>query len=140
MGYFQVKYDSRVINYNRRGFIRLATELPIRPRQEDTLSLHFFAATNGSANCSKTEMCCLDHLMVLHLNKSATDEICLVQTFVFVSYNNLLSVKVLSSFDFGQTIFVGNEKITSFKVLQVVTIATYQCDQIWRNFANFEKN
>ena len=25
MGYFQVKYDFRVVNYNRRGFIRLAT-------------------------------------------------------------------------------------------------------------------
>ena len=25
MGYFQVRYDSRVINYDRRGFIRLAT-------------------------------------------------------------------------------------------------------------------
>ena len=26
MGYFQVRYDSRVINYDRRGFIRLATD------------------------------------------------------------------------------------------------------------------
>ena len=25
MGYFQVRYDSRVINYDCRGFIRLAT-------------------------------------------------------------------------------------------------------------------
>ena len=25
MGYFQVRYDSRVIIYDRRGFIRLAT-------------------------------------------------------------------------------------------------------------------
>ena len=24
MGYFQVRYDSRVVNYDRRGFIRLA--------------------------------------------------------------------------------------------------------------------
>ena len=24
MGYFQVKYDSRVVNYDRGGFIRLA--------------------------------------------------------------------------------------------------------------------
>ena len=24
MGYFQVRYDSRVIHYDRRGFIRLA--------------------------------------------------------------------------------------------------------------------
>ena len=27
MGYFQVKYDSRVVNYNRRGFIILTTGL-----------------------------------------------------------------------------------------------------------------
>ena len=26
MGYFQVKYDSRVVIYDRRAFIRLATE------------------------------------------------------------------------------------------------------------------
>ena len=26
MGYFLVRYDSRVVNYNRRGFIRLATD------------------------------------------------------------------------------------------------------------------
>ena len=25
MGYFQVRYDSRVVNYKRGGFIRLAT-------------------------------------------------------------------------------------------------------------------
>ena len=25
MGYIQVRYDSRVVNYDRRGFIRLAT-------------------------------------------------------------------------------------------------------------------
>ena len=25
MGYFQVRYDSRVVNYDRRGFIGLAT-------------------------------------------------------------------------------------------------------------------
>ena len=25
MEYFQVRYDSRVVNYDRRGFIRLAT-------------------------------------------------------------------------------------------------------------------
>ena len=27
MGYFQVRYDSRVVIYNRRGFIRLGTGL-----------------------------------------------------------------------------------------------------------------
>ena len=30
MGYFQVRYDSRVVNYYRRGFIRLATDAPKR--------------------------------------------------------------------------------------------------------------
>ena len=29
MGYFQVRYDSRVVNYDRRGFIRLATDWTI---------------------------------------------------------------------------------------------------------------
>ena len=29
MGYFQVRYDSRVVNYERRGFIRLATEADV---------------------------------------------------------------------------------------------------------------
>ena len=27
MGYFQVRHDSRVVNYDCRGFIRLATEV-----------------------------------------------------------------------------------------------------------------
>ena len=27
MGYFQVRYNSRVVNYDRRGFIRLATDV-----------------------------------------------------------------------------------------------------------------
>ena len=26
MGYFQVRYDSRVVNYDRRGFIRFAAD------------------------------------------------------------------------------------------------------------------
>ena len=34
MGYFQVRYDSRVVNYDRRGFIRLATE--VYPRSKLT--------------------------------------------------------------------------------------------------------
>ena len=29
MGYFQVRYDSRVVNYDHRGFIRLATGLMV---------------------------------------------------------------------------------------------------------------
>ena len=29
MGYFPVRYDSRVVNYDRRGFIRLATGLVV---------------------------------------------------------------------------------------------------------------
>ena len=28
MGYFQVRYNSRVVKYDHRGFIRLATGLP----------------------------------------------------------------------------------------------------------------
>ena len=30
MGYFPVRYDSRVVNYDRRGFIRLATGLVVK--------------------------------------------------------------------------------------------------------------
>ena len=30
MGYFQVRYDSRVVNYNRKGFIRLTTGVRIQ--------------------------------------------------------------------------------------------------------------
>ena len=29
MGYFPVRYDSRVVNYNHRGFIRLATGVAV---------------------------------------------------------------------------------------------------------------
>ena len=46
MGYFQVRYDFRVINYDRRGFIRLATvrlyelaEKGIKEGQIDTLDI-----------------------------------------------------------------------------------------------------
>ena len=31
MRYFQVRYDSRVVNYDRKGFIRLATALLLHP-------------------------------------------------------------------------------------------------------------
>ena len=33
MGYFQVRYDSRVVNYDRRGFIRLTTGQHFGPWQ-----------------------------------------------------------------------------------------------------------
>ena len=39
MGYFQVIYDSRVVNYDRRCFIRLATGLSI----SDNLSCNFLS-------------------------------------------------------------------------------------------------
>ena len=39
MGYFQIRYDSRGINYDRRGFIRLATG--------QTLASHLFAIARG---------------------------------------------------------------------------------------------
>ena len=37
MGYFQVRYDSRVVNYDRRGFIILATECFIFAKLSDAL-------------------------------------------------------------------------------------------------------
>ena len=42
MGYFHVRYDSRVINYGRRGFIRLATGLLFR-RGDSKYKLEGFA-------------------------------------------------------------------------------------------------
>ena len=36
MGYFQVRYDSRVVNYDRRGFIRLATGVVVKGEAPDT--------------------------------------------------------------------------------------------------------
>ena len=41
MGYFQVRYDSRVVNYDRRGFLRLATEVDL-PEACIVLNLHSF--------------------------------------------------------------------------------------------------
>ena len=38
MGYFQVRYDSRVINYDHRGFIGLATG---NCKQGPSILIHF---------------------------------------------------------------------------------------------------
>ena len=35
MGYFQVRYNSRVVNYDRRGFIRFATDVGCLPTNVD---------------------------------------------------------------------------------------------------------
>ena len=40
MGYFKVRYDSRVVNYDRRGFIRLATDLGSRQAEGETQKSH----------------------------------------------------------------------------------------------------
>ena len=56
MGYFQVRYDSRVVNYDRKGFIRLATDIrslnlhhlhQIAP----TFSVNFFCIENSPHFC-----------------------------------------------------------------------------------------
>ena len=43
MGYFPVRYDTRVVNYDCRGFIRLATGVISlsEPRTSFLLHLHF---------------------------------------------------------------------------------------------------
>ena len=46
MGYFQVRYDSRVLNYACRGFIRLATVLLLAP----LISFHFLPFANLVTN------------------------------------------------------------------------------------------
>ena len=46
MGYFPVRYDSRVVNYDHRGFIRLATgagPIKILKRKFYTILRHFKA-------------------------------------------------------------------------------------------------
>ena len=41
MGYFQVRYDSRVVNYDHRGFIRLATGLSLAALKRKSRLLAF---------------------------------------------------------------------------------------------------
>ena len=50
MGYFQVRYDSKVINYDRRGFIRLATE--VKTVQMRDLCGLFRRLVGGKTSCS----------------------------------------------------------------------------------------
>ena len=38
MAYFQVRYDSRVVNYDRRGFIRLATGLVVTTQVKSAMA------------------------------------------------------------------------------------------------------
>ena len=50
MGYFQVSYESRAVNYDRRGFIRLATGLSLTGLDsvvsEHTNKTYFLARSN----------------------------------------------------------------------------------------------
>ena len=41
MWYFQVRYDSRVVNYDHRGFIRLATGLVVMGRDSMSKGCEF---------------------------------------------------------------------------------------------------
>ena len=41
MGYFQVRYNPRVINYDRRGFIRLATGYITESNNKKYFGCHF---------------------------------------------------------------------------------------------------
>ena len=64
MGYFQVRYDSRVANYNRRSFIRLATDyLPFKctpacmeeeKEEKHKSKNHFFGSGCGSVGKAVT--------------------------------------------------------------------------------------
>ena len=47
MGYFPVRYDSRVVNYDRRGFIRLATEIRI----SNTVIVKIFIESLFTVDC-----------------------------------------------------------------------------------------
>ena len=50
MGYFPVRYDSRVVNYDCRGFIRLATDGKIKVFNFDHLQQSSFADQSFLAN------------------------------------------------------------------------------------------
>ena len=58
MGYFPVRYDSRVVNYDHRGFIRLATGLDPRPQKKGfSPSKSFSNATSKCSNLNPKLFC-----------------------------------------------------------------------------------
>ena len=54
MGYFQVRYDSRVVNYDRRGFIRLATGANI-PKRNGNIAALRLDVTNHTTSYNQSE-------------------------------------------------------------------------------------
>ena len=52
MGYFQVRYNSRVVIYDRRGFIRLATGIEHCHRSETKSRLNIFLILSNLSRVS----------------------------------------------------------------------------------------
>ena len=50
MGYFEVRYDTRVVNYDRRGFIRLTTDVEIKWVTEFFQKLQNFAKSGHTGS------------------------------------------------------------------------------------------
>ena len=63
MGYFQVRYDSRVVNYDHRGFIRLATE-DISILQEENTNLRWSVTV-----CLTSCLFCLNSAALISLSE-----------------------------------------------------------------------
>ena len=59
MGYFQVRYNSRVVNYDRRGFIRLATEMSSLKQQFFVIQMltYIFTHTRTRSRRRHRRMC-----------------------------------------------------------------------------------
>ena len=50
MGYFHVRYDSRVVNYDHRGFLRLTTDSQFIIEQENQQNLRWYNSTAGEGD------------------------------------------------------------------------------------------
>ena len=92
MGYFQVSYESRAVNYDRRGFIRLATGLSLTGL-DSVVSVHIFSCSVKS-NPVKLET---SHTVIL---PSMLNVLCFKQS------NQLQSYKVYRALDFFYTIYL----------------------------------
>ena len=57
MGYFQFRYNSRVVNYDRRGFIRLATDLQNLVNKGHYFSALIFSPTLSTSRRSWPTSC-----------------------------------------------------------------------------------
>ena len=70
MGYFQVRYDSRVVNYDRRGFIRLATEVRsdyMQKSADSAVDLHQWRAWKFSISAASVNEPLASNMIIVSL-------------------------------------------------------------------------